>query len=265
MMKMIAIVMAVFAILGCGNADTSGTGGTSSTTDTGGTSTGGTGGSVTTSSSSGGTGGATTSSTGVEIGPGDCFGDTPISAIDGAKDEALAGFPLVDEGGATLFEDGALACRRVVPPFYPFTVDEWTLAWGVGFICSVPPNAVSFIVPEGAAFPLSLAAEALLTITPIPADQNPMTVPGGFVLTEGNVFYACAQLSITPEDRSCISGCKRSDGTPSPDAFYSNTTNGLVVLLPYVDVELVSESPTKEIASKLGNTPYDWNIFVYGH
>jgi hypothetical protein len=262
--------LALSGLWGCGNPDTGsgGQGGFTLTLTPGGT--GGMGGSTTVSTSTTTTTSSdtTSSSTGIEIGPGaDCDGDVPISPIDGAADEVLAGFPLVDEGGATLFEDGALACKRVVPPYTPFTVDDWTLTLGVGFNCTLPPAAVSFVAPKDAVFPITLGPDASLVEQTLSGETNPAMITSGLTITDETfAFYACARLTIADAgDRSCISGCRHKGDVIAQNALYSNTTGGHVTPLPILDLELVSVSPTGDAAVKLHNVTLDWNITVHGH
>lgn len=247
-------------VLGCGDPDTDsgGQGGTTLTLTAG---------------SGGGAGGTTETTTStsneVEIGPGaDCTGDYGISPIDGASDEVFAGFPLVDEGGATLFEDGALACRRAIPPYVPFVVDDWTMLVGLeSGVCTLTPSAVSFIAPADADFPLTLDADAQLTETPLPDGAFEATMTPNLTITDPTLaFYACAKLALEDANtRSCISGCRHKGSVVAQNALYSNTTGGLVSALPNIDLELVSVSPTSDAATKLGNTNLDWNITVHGH
>lgn len=246
----------------------------SSASPSGGGAGGDTGGStVTTTTSDGGTAGAggTTEAPVVEFGPpADCTGHPTIMPIHAAKDQALTDIPLVDDTGAPIEEDGALACRRFVPPSVPFVFSEVDAYWGNLLPCSITPNVVTFVAPKDAAWPIvadymtdgnDLQDHAL----PIGSVSGATVQIGSKVESATDAFYACAKLAIDGDSRACVSGCKLPAGKTDPDSFWSKTTNGAVDPLPTIDLQVMAHSPTDAIAQALDTPRYGIKIVARGH
>lgn len=258
----LGISLIVFASLlgGCNPSIPSGSGGNSTTTTSQTTTTnGGAGG---TTMTNGGTGGGGFED--VVLGPSDnCTGVVSFGPISSTLDAPLVNVPLVDESGSPIYEDGALACKLVIPPAIPFTFTSWELSWGGDF----PPDAVSFLGPKNPVFPFVLEDGNHLTITSLGNNPDPtVTISLTETISDKETgLYVCARLGFDGENRSNVKACHRKDGSSNPNILYSNTTNGLVSPLPDVDLEQLQDSPTPALAMALGNGPYEWAMVVHGH
>lgn len=259
-MRYLMILLSIALYLsGCSGNDT-GTGGSGSTSTE--SASGGSGNTSTESASggggSGGSGGMSNGGGGtaeIVIGPPDtCAGSASIAPIDGEAQ---------DENGTAIHENGALACRRFVPPSYPFHVSKWQVEWAAAF-CDGAPSALYFVQPADVSYPITLSnyTESMID----PNGDALVTFAPNVDLFAGEAFYGCLRLAITEEGRSCASACKNPIGTaPSPDALYSNTNaSGTVTPLPAVDLEKLSMSPTPETGAAFGNDRLDWNTWIRG-
>lgn len=263
----LAFLCALFApVMGC-SGDASGTaggaggeGGSSS----GGGGGGGTGGSDTTSSSS-----STTATLGPVAG---CTGSTPFAPFDEALDQEM--FPdimLVDESGAPLDENGALACRRFVPPVVPFTFDDWAFTFTVGpYPCGIAPDtAVSFVAPIDAAWPIVAGASNQYVESTVDPNgpKNVTITTSATVSSSMDAFYACVRLPIDDSgDRACVDACSLPDGKENDeDSLFSDTVNGKCDPLPTIRLAPLYDSPTKPIADYFGSGTYQWGYTAHGH
>lgn len=250
----------------CGGAEPTSSSGT---TTAGG---GGAGGNTTTISGLGGTGGMTTASTTSTGGAPDpdtfgpsagCTGSTPFAPFSAALDQAMfPEIPLVDASGDPLEASGSLACSRFVPPSVPYVFDSWEMAFSIVSICKVVPDAVAFVAPKDATFPITVGGYQLASPA---SDTSPAVIPLDItIVSPDDALYVCARLDITADGRGCVDACKRKSGS-SPDTLWSSTKDGQVEPLPTVDLEPLSQSPTPEIADYFGSSAYEFNHRAHGH
>jgi hypothetical protein len=198
-----------------------------------------------------------------------CSIPEPIAPFDAANDQALfPDLPLVDEDGAPLEEDGALACKRIIPPSTPYAFTRWDVDFADISFCSLKPDVVVFVAPTDATWPITVGAANQYALTVLgPNDTAPLPLDINITVTDASdAFYACERLPIGQNgQRACAGGCKHNDGSKATNQLYSATHQGKVDPLPVVDLEVLGGSPTQAIAEHFKSWTYEFNVIVYGH
>lgn len=198
-----------------------------------------------------------------------CSLNEPIAPFDAKNDQKLLpDLPLVDDDGAPLEEDGALGCKRIIPPSVPYAFTRWDVDFSDISFCSLKPDVVVFVAPINATWPMTVGAEnqyALIVLKP--EDTAPLPLDINIKVTSASdAFYACERLPIGANgQRACAGGCKHNDGSAAMDQFYSATHQGKVDPLPVVDLEELGGSPTQAIADHFGSEQFEFNVIAYGH
>ena len=255
-------LVVLMTLAGCESpsSESSGEGGQMSTTTTSvsdGGSTGGDGG-------SGGSGGAIET---VTFGPSeDCEGNTPYAPFDADLDmDTFPDLDLIDETGAPLHGDGSLACVRIVPPTTPYRFTSWEMGFSLQSICKVVPEAVSFVASQDPAWPIEVTKN--LQIIKPDTTKSPAVIPLDVTIdAPPYVLYLCARLPVSAAGRGCALACKTKNANPNAaNTLWSHYRNGVVDVLPDVDLVPLSVSPSHAIADYFQASAYQFRFTAYGH
>lgn len=252
-------LVALMTLAGCESpsSESSGVGGQTSTTmtETGGT------------SGSGGEGGSGGQIETVTFGPSeDCEGNTPYAPFDADLDmDTFPDIDLIDETGAPLHGNGSLACVRVIPPTTPYVFTSWEMGFSLQSICKVVPEAVSFVASQNPAWPIEITKN-LQTVT-TGASKSPAVIPLDVTIdAPPYVLYLCARMPVSAAGRGCAMACKTKDANPNAaNTLWSHYRNGVVDVLPDVDLVPLSVSPTHAIADYFQASQYQFRFTAYGH
>lgn len=214
---------------------------------------------------SGGAGGAAGAAPTLLVGtaPG-CVGDLGVSAIDGE---------FMQENGAVIHEDGALAVKGHIAPSLPFVVSEWShrikasafcaklpyevLHWAGDSVPSEPDPSTLVVTPVD---PLSLVWKGAVA---------EVVIPAAVTLTQATpVFWTAVRLRVTSAGRNCASACQADPSVLNyASILYSDTDDtGHVVPCPGACAfEQLAVSPTPAVAKSVKNDTLDWNFSASGH
>ena len=181
-------------------------------------------------------------------------------AIEPTCTSYIAVAPMVNDGWGYL-ENGVFACRRMIPPSYPYQITKALFKSRFTGTCTQNPQMTSAVGDKaqlngfkwGEIQTMDGSGDGFLTVD--------------VKLVEGQAFFACAILSApTAEQRACLEGCYTEVAGMNDEFFWGDTLEpalgGTVITPP--SLEPLKESPTLPLAVKFKNDRLRLAINIVG-